>query len=176
MSGAAEARSAATTSAAVGPRRARRATALLALAAGVAGCVLVARDLGVAHFGVPWDEAVYHEGSRLHVRWLLERAGRSGALEPEVMGQLFKRERVGLIHPPFSRLLSGAGWLLLHRGLGVDEVVALRLQLAKFAPGHRFYLLKATNPNPARQGLGFHAAKRDNHDFSILAPKASRQA
>jgi hypothetical protein len=88
---------------------------------------LVALDLGFRRFGIPADEAGFHEATRLHVEWVRE-LGRPGAFDAETLRRHFPwTPNFGVVHPAFSRLLSGLGLWLGHDVLGLDELVSLRL-------------------------------------------------
>jgi len=106
--------------------RGRRAGPLLLSVAALASALLVGLDTGLASYGRPSDEAFYHEAARRHVAWL-ERWGEPGALSAGTLRAHFGWRPEIVIHPPFSRLLSGASWALFHGALGVEAITAHRL-------------------------------------------------
>jgi len=98
----------------------------LALAASTAW---VAFDLDLTHFGVASDEAFYHEAAALQVAWI-ENLGAPGSLSRETLRAHFAWRPDVVVHPTFSRWLSGASWRFFHGEFGVDEIAAYRLHNA----------------------------------------------
>jgi len=101
------------------------------LIAFLVGFLMVAGDLGLDHFGIPHDEMVYHEAAKRHVRWVKTWGG-GQAVTAKTLADHFAWKPAVVIHPTFSRLASGFSWALFFKGLGVSEIVALRLHLAFF--------------------------------------------
>lgn len=106
--------------------RARRAGPLLLAVAALGSALLVGVDTGLASYGRSSDEAFYHEAARRHVRWLAH-LDEPGAFSAATLRAHFDWRPEIVIHPTFSRLLSGASWALFHGGLGVDAITAHRL-------------------------------------------------
>ncbi|HEY5658361.1 MAG TPA: hypothetical protein VIY27_11295 [Myxococcota bacterium] len=96
---------------------------------GVASFAWVARDLGLDHYGTPADEAVYHAAARRHIAWF-STWGSPGSLSAQTLDAHFAWKPEVVIHPTFSRLLSGASWRLLHGSLGMDAIRAYRMHNA----------------------------------------------
>jgi hypothetical protein len=111
-----------------GARGARARALLLALAA-VASFAWVASDLGLEHFGLPSDEAFYHQAAKRHAAWLAN-LGAPGQLSAESLRAHFAWRPDVIVHPTFSRWLSAASWRLFHGELGLDEIAAHRLHNA----------------------------------------------
>ena len=99
------------------------------LLAGVASFALVASDLGLEHHGVPADEAFYHAAARRHVAWL-STLGAPGSFSAQTLDAHFAWQPQVVVHPTFSRLLSGASWRLFHGAFGLDAITAYRLHNA----------------------------------------------
>jgi len=137
---------------------AHRAPLLLALVllALPGSFLLVASDLGLRHYGIPMDEFQYHEASRRHVAWLGQ-LGEPGAFSEQTLAEHFAWAPESVIHPTFSRWLSGASWALFHGGFGMDEIVALRLHnalaFALLALGIVLFALRRWGPLPALVAL-----------------------
>ena len=108
---------------------------LLPLLALLLGIAVVGWDIGLDGYGTPSDEQAYFEATRRHVRWITEVDG-ADRLDPAVLEEHWNWKPGVVIHPSFSRLLSGIGWSLLHGGadglggLGVDEIIGFRAHQA----------------------------------------------
>lgn len=89
----------------------------------------MASDLGLEHFGIPSDEAFYHQAAQRHIAWLAN-LGAPGSFSPESLRAHFGWRTDVVVHPTFSRWLSAASWRWFHGALGLDEIVALRLHNA----------------------------------------------
>jgi 4-amino-4-deoxy-L-arabinose transferase-like glycosyltransferase len=111
------------------PREKRLICGAALLLAGVASFALVASDLGVEHHGVPADEAFYHTAARRHIAWL-SALGAPGSFSPQTLDAHFAWQSQVVVHPSFSRLLSGASWRLFHGAFGQDAITAYRLHNA----------------------------------------------
>jgi len=129
---------------------------LLVGAALVVSFLLVALDVGLAHYGAPADELFYHEASRRHVAWLGV-ISKPGAFSEKTIQEGFAWRPEFVIHPTFSRWCSGLAWLVGHHWLGLDEIVALRLHnavaFALIAWGIVGYMLPRYGTIPAVVGL-----------------------
>jgi hypothetical protein len=99
------------------------------LLVGLASFALVASDLGLEHYGVPADEAFYHAAARRHVAWL-STLGAPGSFSAPTLDAHFAWQPQVVVHPTFSRLLSGASWRLFHGAFGLDAITAYRLHNA----------------------------------------------
>ena len=105
------------------PTNSPLARRLLVAAALIVSFLLVALDLGLAHYGTPADELFYHEASRRHIAWLAV-IGKPHAFSDETINDGFGWQPEFVIHPTFSRWCSGLAWLVGHRWLGLDEIVS----------------------------------------------------
>ena len=90
---------------------------------------LIALDLGLNNYGVPYDEAMYQQAARRHITWLAAFSD-PGNFSSETLRAHFAWHPEVVQHPTFSRWLSGASWRIFHGALGVDELVAFRLHNA----------------------------------------------
>jgi hypothetical protein len=96
---------------------------------GIASFALVASDLGLEHYGIPADEAFYHAAARRHIAWL-STLGAPGSFSAATLDAHFAWRPEVVVHPTFSRWLSGASWRLFHGGLDMDALAAYRLHNA----------------------------------------------
>ena len=111
------------------PLRKRLIRGVGPLLVGLASFALVASDLGLERYGVPADEAFYHAAARRHVAWF-STLGTQGSFSAQTLDAHFAWRPEVVVHPSFSRLLSGASWRLFHGSFGVDALTAYRLHNA----------------------------------------------
>jgi hypothetical protein len=111
------------------PPHERRIRCAGLLLAGVASFALVALDLGLEHYGIPADEAFYHAAARRHLAWL-STLGAQDSFSAETLDAHFAWRPEIVVHPTFSRWLSGASWRLFHGAFEMDALAAYRLHNA----------------------------------------------